>query len=64
MNVTLIPVFIGALRTIPKRLVKRLENLGIRALVETIQFIVELRLASILSRVLDILGDLLSLNLQ
>ena len=35
MKVTVIPVVIGALGTIPKRLVKGLEDLGVRGQVET-----------------------------
>ena len=35
MNVTVIPFVIGALGTIPRGLVKRLENLGIRGLETT-----------------------------
>ena len=52
MKVTVIPVAVGELGTIPKRLVKRLEDSEIRQ-VETIQTRVLLRLARILRRVLE-----------
>ena len=47
MNVTVIPVIIGALGTVTKDLVKGLEDLEIRGRVETIQTITS-RLARIL----------------
>ena len=53
MKVTIIPIVIGALDTIPKGLVQGLEELEIRERVETIQTIALLRLARILSRVLE-----------
>ena len=53
MKVTVIPVVIGALRTIPKGLVKGLKNLEIRGRVETIQTTVLLRSVRILRRVLE-----------
>ena len=59
MKVTVIPTVIGALGTISKKLVKGLEDLEIRAQVETIQFIALFRLARILRRVLETWGDLL-----
>ena len=37
MKVTVIPILIDALRTIPKELVKKLEDMEIEVLVETIQ---------------------------
>ena len=37
MKVTVIPIVIGALRTIPKGLIKELEDLEIREQEETIQ---------------------------
>ena len=39
MTVTMIPIVIGALRTVPKGLVRRLEELEIRGRAETIQII-------------------------
>ena len=53
MKVTVIPIVIGVLGTIPKSLVKGLDDLEIRARVETIQITVSLRLARILRRVLE-----------
>ena len=63
MKVTVIPIVIGALGTIPEGLVKRLENLEIRGQRETIQT-TALRPARILRRVLETKGDLLSLKFQ
>ena len=40
MNVTVMPVIIGALDTVTKRFVKGLDELEIRTRVETIQMIV------------------------
>ena len=57
----MIPVVIGALGTIPKRLVKGLEDLGVRGQVETKGF---LRSARILRIVLETRGDLLLLKLS
>ena len=62
MKVTVIPIVIEALGTIPKGLIKGQEDLKIRQ-VETIQTTALLRLARILSRVLKTRGDLLSLKL-
>ena len=53
MKVTVISVVIGALGTIPKRLVKGLEDLEIRGQVEPIQITALLRSVRILRRVLD-----------
>ena len=53
MKVTLIPIVSGAFGTIPKGLVKGLEDLEIRGQVETIQITVLLRSARILRRVLE-----------
>ena len=64
MKVTVIPVVVGVLGTIPKGLVKGLEDLEIRGQVETIQTTALLRLARILRRVLETWGNLLSLRLQ
>ena len=57
-------IVIGALGTIPKGLVKRLEDLEIRGQVETIQTTALLGSSRILRKVLEDLGDLLSLKLQ
>ena len=48
MKVTVIPIAIGALGTVTKRLVQRLEDLEIKGRVETIQTIALLRSAKIL----------------
>ena len=50
MKVTVIPIVIGALGTIPKRLVRELEELEIKEQVETIQTTTMLRSARILKR--------------
>ena len=62
MWMTVIPVVIGALGTIPKRLIKGLEDSEIRRQIEIIQATALLRSARILRRVLTTLGDLLSLS--
>ena len=49
---TVIPIIIGALGTIPKELVKGLENFKVRGQVETIQITALLRSARILRRIL------------
>ena len=54
MKLTVIPLVIGALRTVPRRLVKGLKDLEIRGQVETIQNTALLRSARILRRVLMI----------
>ena len=64
MKVTVIPIVVGALGTIPEGLVKRQEDLEIRVQVETIQTTALLRLGRILTRVLGTLGGLLSLKLR
>ena len=61
MKATVIPIVISALGTIPKGLVKRLENLRIRGQGETIQN-TALRSARIQRRVLETSGHLLSLR--
>ena len=61
---TVIPIVVGALGTVPKGLVKGLKDLEIRNQVETIQTTALLRLARILRRVLETRGDLLSLKLH
>ena len=53
MKVTEIPIVICVLGTIPKGLVKRLDDLEIREQVETIQTTALLRLARILRTVLE-----------
>ena len=64
MQVTIIPIVIGAFGTVTKRLLKRLEDLEVGGRVETIQTTTLLRTARILRRVLETWGDLLSLKLQ
>ena len=64
MKVTIIPIVIGALGTIYKRLFKGPEDLEIREQVETIQTTALLRSTIILRRVLETWGDLLSLKHQ
>ena len=53
MNVTMIPIVIGAFGTVTKGLLKGLEDLEIRGRMETIQTITLLRTARILRRVLE-----------
>ena len=50
---TVIPIVIGALGTIPKGLEKGLEDLEIRKQIEIIQMTVLFRLARMLRRVLE-----------
>ena len=64
MKVMVRPTVIGELETIPKGLVRELEELKIRGWVETIQTKALLRSDRILRRVLDTWEDLLSLRLQ
>ena len=64
MKVTIVPIVIGALGTMPKGLLKSQEDLEVGGRVETIQTTALLRTARILRRVLETLGDLLSLKLQ
>ena len=63
MKVTIVPIVIGALSTITKGLLKGLEDLEVGGRVKTIQTTALLRTATILKRVLETWGDLLSLNL-
>ena len=63
MKVTIVPIVIGALGTITKRLLKGLEDLEVSGRVETIQTTALLRTARILRRVLETWGNLLSLKL-
>ena len=64
MQVTIIPIVIGAFGTITKGLLKGLEDLEVGGLMETIQTTGLLRTARILRRALETWGDLLSLRLQ
>ena len=64
MWVTIIPIVIGAFGTITKGILKGLEDLEVCRRVETIQTTTLLRTATILRRVLETWGDLLSLRLQ
>ena len=64
MKVTMIPIVIGAPRTIPKGLLRELEELEIGGRIETIQTTVLLRSARILRKVLETCEDMLSLKLQ
>ena len=64
MEVTIVPIVIGALGTITKGLLKGLEDLEVGGRVETIQMTALLRTAKILRRVPKTWGDLLSLKLQ
>ena len=53
MKLTVIPIVNGALRTIPKGLVKRLKDLEINRQMETTQTTALIRLTRILRRVLE-----------
>ena len=53
MQVTITPIMIGAFGTVTKGILKRLEDLVVGGLVETIQTTVLLRTARILRRVLE-----------
>ena len=64
MKVTIVPVVIDVLGTIPKGLLKGLEDLEVGGRVETLQTTALLRTARILRRVLETWGDLMSLKLQ
>ena len=64
MGMTVIPMFFGALGTLPKGLERRLEYLEIRRRIETIRTLAQLKSARILRRVLETWGDLLSLKLR
>ena len=64
MQVTIIPIVIGAFGTIIKGLLKGLEDLEVGGRVEIIQTPTLLRTARILRRVPETWGDLLSLKLQ
>ena len=64
MKVTIVPIVIGAFGTISEGLLKDLEDLEVGGRVENIQMTALLRTARILRRILETLGDLLSLKLQ
>ena len=64
MQVTIIPVVIGAFGTLIKGLQKGLGDLEVGGRLETIQTTALLRTARILRKVLETWGDLLSLKLQ
>ena len=64
MQVTIIPIEIGAFGTGIKGLLKGLEDLEVGGRVETIQTTALLRTARILRRVLETWENLLSLRLQ
>ena len=64
MQVTIIPIVIGAFGIVTKGLLKGLEDLEVGGRVETIQTTALLRTAGILRRVLETWWDLLSLRLQ
>ena len=53
MNVTVIPIIIGALGTVTKGLVQELEDLELQRWVETIQTTALIRSARILRKVLE-----------
>ena len=64
MQVTIIPIVIGAFGTVIKALLNGQEALEIGGRMETIQTTALLRTARILNRVQETWGDLLSLKLQ
>ena len=64
MKVTIMPIVIGAFRTVTKGLLMGLEDLEVGGRVETIQTTEVLGSVRILRRVQETWGDLLSLNLQ
>ena len=64
MRVTIVPIVIGAFGTVTKGLLNGLEELEVGRRVETIQTTALLKTARILRRVLETLGNLLSLKLQ
>ena len=64
MQVTIIPIVIGAFGTVTKGLLKGLEDLEVGGRVETIQTTALLRTARILRRFLETWEDFLSLRLQ
>ena len=64
MNVTIIPIVIGALRAVSKRLVQVLKDLEKTGRVETVHTTGLLRSVRKLRRVLETLEDSLSLKLR
>ena len=64
MQVTIIPIVIGAFGTVTKGLLKRLGDLEVGVRMETIQTTTLSRTARITRRVLETWGDLLLLKLQ
>ena len=64
MQVTIIPIVIGAFGTVTKELLKGLEELEVGGRMETIQTTALLRTARILRRVLEIREDMQSLRLH
>ena len=64
MEATVVPIVVGAFGTIPKGLVKSLEELEIREPVEIIQPTALLKSNRIPRRVLETWEDLLSLKLR
>ena len=62
MKVTIIPIVIGTYGTVIKGLLKGLKDLEVRGRMETIQTTALLRTATVLKRVLETWGDLLSLQ--
>ena len=64
MEMTIVPIVIGAFATITKGLIKGLEDLEVGEQIETIQITALLRTVRILRKVLDTWGDFLSLKLQ
>ena len=64
MLVTFIPIVFSSLGTVPKGLIKGLEDLDLTGRVETIQTTALLRSTKILRRVMQIWGNLLALKLQ
>ena len=62
--VTVIPIVTNALGTVPKGLEKKLEDLGIKGRIETIQTTALLKSGRILRNVLETWGDLLPLRIQ
>ena len=64
MRLMVIPIIVCALRTVPKRLERELEESEISGRIKTIQITALLKLARILRKVLGPWEDLLSLRLQ
>ena len=64
MQVTIVPIVIGAFGTVTKGLLMGVEDLKVGGRVETIQITALLKTARILRRVPETWGDLLSLKLQ